>query len=90
MTTKGIFDFLRGDRTISVSTAEIELEENLKDLKNETWTLYTLNPESKECPLDCLIIVVHARKLYFIFFFKILNRIISNYSTLNLPGIKLS
>jgi len=65
MTTKGIFDFLRGDRTISVSTAEIELEENLKDLKNETWTLYTLNPESKECPLDCLIIVVHCiRKFY--------------------------
>lgn len=58
MTTEGIFDFLRGDRTIPVSTAEIEQEENLKDFRNETWTLYTLNPESKECPLDCLIIVV--------------------------------
>lgn len=62
MTTEGFFDFLRGDRTISVTAEQTEKEENSKEAKNENWTLYTLNPESKECPLDCLIISV--QKIY--------------------------
>lgn len=61
MTTEGIFDFLRGDRTISVTATDTETLEIPKETKNETWTLYTLNPESKDCPLDCLIVSVHKR-----------------------------
>lgn len=63
MTTEGFFDFLRGDRTISVVATE-EKEEKAADniasneKKNENWILYTLNPESKNCPLNCLIISV--------------------------------
>lgn len=58
MTTEGFFDFLRGDRTISVAVEQAEKDDNLKEAKNEIWTLYTLDTESKECPLDCLIISV--------------------------------
>lgn len=61
MTTEGIFDFLRGDRTISVTASDTKTPEIFTDcvVQNEIWTLYTLNPESKDCPLDCLIVSVH-------------------------------
>lgn len=59
MTTEGIFDFFRGDRTISITSTEpVESETNLKNDKNEIWSLYTLNPELTNCPLDCIIIYV--------------------------------
>lgn len=57
--TQGIFDFLRGERTISLAN---ETEKEEEDLKNETWTLYTFNTESKECPLDCLIVAVKRKE----------------------------
>lgn len=80
MTTEGIFDLLRGDRTISVSTAEVEKEDQTKNFKNETWSLYTLNTELKQCPLDCLIVSVQDNCIKP----SLTVRIISNSLTLNL------
>lgn len=61
-TTEGFFDFLRGDKTISVTeNVNSKKEEPVGVKKNEKWILYTINPESINCPLDCLI--VHVRYL---------------------------
>ena len=65
MTSEGVFDFLRGGKPISIElsqseTKEKESSESIEQFKAELWTLYTLNPESKNCPLDCIIIHVRA------------------------------
>ena len=69
MTNETIFDFLRGGRTIPIiSNANVTENEDgnelgkEEDLEKESWILYTLDPESKTCPLDCLIIFVRLKK----------------------------
>jgi len=66
MTSEGIFDFLRGGgKPISIELSqpeatEKEFSESAEQLKTEKWALYTLNPDCKSCPLDCIIIHVRT------------------------------
>lgn len=65
MNSDGVFDFLKGGKPISIeiiSPIKKETCESDEQLKSEKWTLYTLNIESKSCPLDCLIIHVRTNK----------------------------
>lgn len=68
--TEDFFDFLRGDRTISLSSVPEPIHEKT-NFDDETWCLYTLNSESVSCPLDCLIIEVKPKIHVFIFKFLI-------------------
>lgn len=63
--SEGLFDFLRGGKPISIGTFPLKSNAEIKpsndpinQINPEKWILYTLNPESKSCPLDCIIIHV--------------------------------
>ena len=63
MASESIFDFLKGGKPISLEhfqpdTAEKESKESIEQLEAENWALYTLNPEGRSCPLDCIIVHV--------------------------------
>lgn len=64
------FDFLKGDTTIPIaeSTKEVKVIDQNR-VKNQTWYLYTFNPESFKCPLDCIIISVSTQRDLIIFHF---------------------
>lgn len=64
MASEGLFDFFRGGRPTTIEPALlntaslINYSDSINEVRTEKWTLYTLNPENKTCPLDCLIISV--------------------------------